>query len=69
MAQRPRGWCAAGVKTTEAAMEDIDADERVPWMHWVVANKSLEEKGLPEGFSGAGGNANTDGGGLVRGQR
>ncbi|KAE8791894.1 cold-regulated protein [Hordeum vulgare] len=34
----------------------------------VVANKSLEEKGLPEGFSGAGGNANTGGeGGLQEG--
>ncbi|KAI4969262.1 hypothetical protein ZWY2020_000176 [Hordeum vulgare] len=59
-----------GTRSLALVVQDIDADERVPWMHWVVANKSPEEKGLPEGFSGAGGNANTGGeGGSVRGQR
>ena len=57
-----------GTRLVALVVQDIDADERVPWMHWVVANKSPEEKGLPEGFSGAGGNANTsDEGGLQEG--
>ncbi|XP_044958010.1 uncharacterized protein LOC123409089 [Hordeum vulgare subsp. vulgare] len=58
----------SGTRSLALVVQDIDADERVPWMHLVVANKSPEEKGLPEGFSGAGGNANTgDEGGLQEG--
>ncbi|KAE8770026.1 cold-regulated protein [Hordeum vulgare] len=38
-----------GTRSLALVVQDIDADERVPWMHWVVANKSPEEKGLPEG--------------------
>ncbi|KAE8808458.1 cold-regulated protein [Hordeum vulgare] len=57
-----------GTRSLALVVQDIDADERVPWMHLVVANKSPEEKGLPEGFLGAGGNANTGGeGGLQEG--
>ncbi|XP_037472488.1 UPF0098 protein CPn_0877/CP_0992/CPj0877/CpB0906-like [Triticum dicoccoides] len=51
-----------GTRSLAVVVQDIDADERVPWTHWVVANISPEEKGLPEGFSGAGGNANAGGG-------
>ncbi|KAE8812576.1 cold-regulated protein [Hordeum vulgare] len=57
-----------GARSLALVVQDIDADERVPWTHWVVANISPEEKGLPEGFSGAGGNANAGGeGGLQEG--
>ncbi|KAI4963236.1 hypothetical protein ZWY2020_016935 [Hordeum vulgare] len=67
----PLEWYGVPGSTRSLAqvVQDIDTDERVPWMHRVVANKSPEEKGLPEGFSGAGGNANTKRSGSVRGQR
>ncbi|XP_044965271.1 UPF0098 protein CPn_0877/CP_0992/CPj0877/CpB0906-like [Hordeum vulgare subsp. vulgare] len=55
-----------GMRSLALVVQDIDADKRVPWMHWVVANKSHEEKGLPEGFSGAGGNANAGGEGVLQ---
>ncbi|KAI4993301.1 hypothetical protein ZWY2020_007614 [Hordeum vulgare] len=58
----PPEWCGCPAACDRLqVVQDIDTDERVPWMHRVVANKSPEEKGLPEGFSGAGGNANTSG--------
>ncbi|CAM0955045.1 unnamed protein product [Alopecurus aequalis] len=55
-----------GTRSLALVVQDIDAPEPeapvVPWTHWVVANISPDIKGLPEGFSGAGGNASTDSG-------
>lgn len=39
-------------KTLALVVEDIDAEEGVPWTHWVVVNIPPTLKGLPEGFSG-----------------
>uniref|UniRef100_A0A452ZBY0 Phosphatidylethanolamine-binding protein n=1 Tax=Aegilops tauschii subsp. strangulata TaxID=200361 RepID=A0A452ZBY0_AEGTS len=37
-----------GTRSLAVVVQDVDADERVPWTHWVVVNISPEEKGLPE---------------------
>ncbi|XP_047093142.1 UPF0098 protein CPn_0877/CP_0992/CPj0877/CpB0906-like [Lolium rigidum] len=55
-----------GTRSLALVVQDVDAPDPerpvVPWTHWVLANISPELKGLPEGFSGAGGNANADSG-------
>ncbi|KQK05813.1 uncharacterized protein LOC100828084 [Brachypodium distachyon] len=49
-----------GTRSLALVVQDIDADPVLPWTHWVVANITPDTKGLPEGFSGAGGNARGD---------
>jgi Raf kinase inhibitor-like YbhB/YbcL family protein len=60
-----------GTRSLALVVQDIDAPEPgatvVPWTHWVVANIPPETKGLPEGYSGNGGNARADGSGVQEG--
>jgi Raf kinase inhibitor-like YbhB/YbcL family protein len=60
-----------GTRSLALVVQDIDAPEPgatvVPWTHWVVANIPPETKGLPEGYSGNGGNARGDGSGVQEG--
>ncbi|KAL6841286.1 hypothetical protein ACP4OV_028804 [Aristida adscensionis] len=50
-----------GTRSLALVVQDVDAPDPagpvVPWTHWVVANIPPDTKGLPEGFSGAGGAA------------